>query len=485
MHQPHFGERRPAWPAIVVWLLAGVAILGACYEKNGSQTDSTSLQARFDANKQAFAFIIPNQKPVSGAGLRASDCGVCHTRIYNDWRQSTHAHAMRDIQFQSELTKSDTPVWLCLNCHVPVQNQREHMVTGLYGNDVLRPQLLANPQYDQQMQSEGVTCATCHIRTDRNGNSFIYGPNGSRTAPHPVRQNRAFLHNMCERCHNPGGEAISPNLSCWFHTLDELKASPHFSGQNQSDCVRCHMPETPAVLADNFKHLPRRQLNQHIWVGGGIPKRFEGYSTLLQRGWSAGAEINVIDQGALQPEKRFRVTYKNTAAGHDWPTADPERHILTIARTLDPQNQEIQRQEYRIGQTWKWSPARKIGDNRVKSGELRSWSVPFTRADLSTAAVLEIHVIHLRLTAANMQFLMAAAPRINEDWLPNGKQLVRNAWRYYPAATWIYQSSINLRNGQKQIADRRRLIQMSAAEMAIKPADRIYWQQAENHSASQ
>jgi len=52
---------------------------------------------------QGFAFIIPNQTIPAGInGLKAADCGDCHQTIYMEWKNSTHASALRDIQFQSD-----------------------------------------------------------------------------------------------------------------------------------------------------------------------------------------------------------------------------------------------------------------------------------------------------------------------------------------------------------------------------------------------
>ncbi|RMG61436.1 MAG: hypothetical protein D6715_13665, partial [Calditrichaeota bacterium] len=100
--------------------------------------ERVDLKARFHPEKQPYAFSIPLLKPLPGVqALRAEECGSCHRRIYQDWLQSTHARAYRDLQFQAELRKPDSPAWLCLNCHIPVQNQRRTVVLGLEGGNVL------------------------------------------------------------------------------------------------------------------------------------------------------------------------------------------------------------------------------------------------------------------------------------------------------------------------------------------------------------
>ncbi len=193
---------------------------------------ATPLTERFDPVAQPYAFVLPNLKPVAGVGgVRAEDCGKCHKDLYREWQSSTHANALRDIQFQAEITKKDAPKWLCLNCHIPVQNQRSYIVTHLEDDDILRPVTRPNPMFDPRMQKEGVTCASCHVRRDEAGDSYIIGPFENRYAPHPVRTDPDFLRNICQRCHNPQGEGLTRNLVCWFETFRELETGRTDDGQ--------------------------------------------------------------------------------------------------------------------------------------------------------------------------------------------------------------------------------------------------------------
>ncbi|MCZ8343351.1 MAG: multiheme c-type cytochrome, partial [Leptospira sp.] len=125
--------------------------------------------------------------PLEGVGdVRASNCGKCHTEIYKEWSLSTHAHALSDLQFQAELQKETSPKWLCLNCHIPIENQRETLVVGLQGGDILKPIEVPNPNYDADMEKEAITCANCHVRVDETTKkSYIIGANGFSNAPHP------------------------------------------------------------------------------------------------------------------------------------------------------------------------------------------------------------------------------------------------------------------------------------------------------------
>ena len=456
--------------------LFAVLLLSGCDTEIAQTPRQTPLTDRFDPKEQSYAFVIPNLPTPDGiAGIKASDCGVCHRAIYEEWQNSTHASALRDIQFQSELTKPDSPKWICLNCHIPVQNQREKIITALIENDIFRPATSHNPQFDRAMQREGVTCASCHVRVDRStGKSFIIGPNGSKAAPHPVRKNREHLRNICTRCHYPMGEGLTPNLICWFYTEAENKAAQPLLKKNfgkAMDCVDCHMPEQQRLIAEDFQHLPERAVNRHVWFGGGVPKWFDRYATLLDRGYRPGLDVTVGDFQPLQSGKAFRlrITLKNARAGHDLPTGDPERFIKAIARVFDMNGTVLQEETLRIGQTWAWSPARKLGDNRLKYGESRLWEVVFPREISQKADRLEIVVYHVKLrteTAAHIR----NAENIDEKLFENGQKYTRNLVDNYPLASYIFKEEIDLHTGKRRRYSLPELIQLSQNERG-KPLD--------------
>ena len=101
---------------------------------------------------------IPHQEVPHGlVSLSARDCGECHIEIYKEWKQSTHAIAFQDLQFQSEWKKDNVTV--CLNCHTPLQNQQEFIVTGLLNGDYKTPVKTPNPNFDKALQLESITCA--------------------------------------------------------------------------------------------------------------------------------------------------------------------------------------------------------------------------------------------------------------------------------------------------------------------------------------
>jgi hypothetical protein len=457
----------------IFFALISLCILIGCFYRQ------MHLSKRFDPRVQGFAFIIPNQNTPAGvSGLRASDCGSCHQTIYKDWKNSTHASALSDIQFQSELTKEDSPKWLCLNCHIPVQNQRESIITGLSDNDIFAPIKISNPHFDPELQQEGVTCITCHVRTDEEaGESYIIGPNGSPFAPHPVRQNRDFLRNICQRCHNPQGRPLTENLICWFTTTRELaegqeKLMDLHGGKR--DCVDCHLPEQKGLVADNFTTLPKREVNLHHWTGSGIPKWYDGYDYLLARGYKPGLNVRVVleDYEKSAPEVTLNIFLKNDKTGHYLSTGDPERTILVVAAIADSNDQLVMQRE-QIGQVWKWSPARKISDNRLKQGEEKIWNVTLPLPEQKKGLKAVVTAYHVRLKTETAKYIMQAK-NVDEKLLPNGNYLVAHLPEYYPFANYIFKEEIDLENNHRRTYSLDELIQLSKEEQGKALSERDY-----------
>lgn len=462
---------------------------------NPKKGTPTPLEQNFDPGTQHFAFAIGPLKPVKGvpgSGLSAKDCGACHTDIHRDWKTSTHSRALSDPQFQAEITKPDNPKWLCLNCHIPLVNQRRFPVTHLYDNNVLKPVKKENRKMDSALRSEGVTCAVCHVRPDNTGNSVIIGAFPTDKAPHPVRVDKKFLNNICQRCHQPVGEAIAENLVCWFETKKELEKAlsaktgfAHTSLPEQKTCVTCHMP-SPAEkkrLVPAWKHLPKRLVHRHLWTGGGIPKEYSLFDSLRQRGYKPGVALT-LKSHKIDTKKsmvNLELAIRNLGTGHLFPTGDPERHLLIVARLFVPgQVKPVAEIRHRIGQTWEWSPARKIADNRLKNGETRQWRGELkwdpvqVTGKLVRQGRLEIDGIHVRMTSDIMGYMKKAAPKIDEDLLPGGRELIARAEEIYPMAVWLYRSEINLKNGQARVAPLKELIEISKQQRRLPLTKRLY-----------
>ncbi len=452
----------------LLWLL----VLAGCASEPALPPEAVPLSERFDAATQPYAFSLPVLAPVAGVGgVRAEDCGRCHAAHYAEWKGSTHAAALHDIQFQAEITKPDAPKWLCLNCHIPVANQRATLVTHLEAGDVLRPVARPNPAFDAQMQAEGVTCAACHVRRDEaTGESYVVGPFETTQAPHPVRVDAASLRAVCLRCHNPQGEGLTRNLVCWFETEQELAAGRVALPDTlrQADCVTCHMPAVRRRVAA-APGLSERTSHRHWWTGGGVPKWYDAYDSLLARGFAPALEVAIGAPRHDADAVRVPIDLTNRSAGHALPTADPERYILVRATLFDAAGDTLARDSLRLGQTWAWDPARKIDDNRLAQGETRRWTASLPAG----GARLEVTALHVRLNTDNARYLMQATG-VDERLFPGGAAYVAHAVDHYPFATFIYKMEMDLRTGARRVCTLPELMALSKAEQGKSLPERDY-----------
>jgi hypothetical protein len=92
---------------------------------------------------------------------------------------------------------------ICFNCHIPLENQQEDLVVGFRDKEMFKPILEPNPNFDQALQNEGVTCAVCHVREGR-----IVGTIETEDAPHAVTFDPEMSSGTryCEQCHVVSGE---------------------------------------------------------------------------------------------------------------------------------------------------------------------------------------------------------------------------------------------------------------------------------------
>jgi len=325
--------------------------------------------------------------------LSAGECGECHEQIYREWRASNHATALQDPQFQAEWAK-DEHLWVCINCHTPLQNQQEFIILGKENGDYFKPVKRANPNFDAGLKEESITCAVCHVR-----DGAVIGMRGNdEDAPHAVKKDaEALSRKLCFGCHNVT-EALSPTLICTFQTGEEWKAGPY--PQADRDCISCHMPAIFRPLTDG---TPARWTRRHLWIGSAVPK-FPGDKKIVA-GYQSGLVVRVSQsQQSDSPSDSafFTVSLINQNAGHNLPTGDPEYFITLELRIVDERDNALQDTAFFIGQKWEWWPkAKKLSDNRLQPLEQRdfSWAyeLPPQPARLYFEAVVRMH----RMTAEN------------------------------------------------------------------------------------
>ncbi|MCC5816273.1 MAG: cytochrome C554 and C-prime [Leptospira sp.] len=388
---------------------------------------------------KVWAGVIPNLKPVKGVGgITAKDCGKCHDEIYKEWKTSSHSQAYVDLQFQAELSKNTGAEWICLNCHIPMQNQREEIIVGLINGDFKYPKTVANEKFDPEFKQEGVSCASCHLAQDEDGETYVIGVNGNTNPPHPVRIERERLKNRCLDCHNEVYE-LDPTLVCNFQTGDEMAASKHIP-EDGKHCSNCHMPTIQRSLVKKSMNKPIRSAHRHTFWGGGVPKNYELYKYLKTSGYKSSLHLEFAGIKELDGRWEITLNVENTNPAHMLTSGDPERHIR-IDAVLHFQNEKSSDiVSYKIGQNWEWWPkAKQISDNRLYPKERRKIQIfipmpdEFTKESADTLS-LEISAHHVRLTEENAKSMIENADKV----LPEFREKVRNLKEHYPYATEIF-----------------------------------------------
>jgi len=333
--------------------------------------------------KDNWESAIPFQKVPEGIpDITAKTCGLCHVQHYQEWKLSTHAHAWTDLQFQAELRKESSP-YLCINCHIPLENQQEFIIHGLTGGDIYRPVKEVNPDFDEEFQLEGISCATCHVR-----DGYVIGPLGTGEAPHPVKKDPDFLNeSLCISCHNASA-VVTPELVCSFETGDEWRAGPFYP---EKTCITCHMDTVRRPLVANY---PERLSHRHWFAGSGIPK-VKGVASKALEGL-AYFPGTLDEEYNVGQAIEYSLAIQNKYAGHRLPSGDPERFYLINLEWEEVVSGEILADTtFRIGEKWTWYPeAKKLEDNNLEIGEKRSYSlsiIPSKPGSLQLKATITKH----------------------------------------------------------------------------------------------
>jgi len=345
------------WPFVVLVLI--VLFLTNC--ESGETSKVVKVNQDTVALSKKWEIAIPNQEVPEGlTSLSSKDCGVCHQEHYKEWKTSTHAHAWTDLQFQSELKKESSPL-MCINCHIPLQNQQEFIVTGLINGDIYQPVKKINPHFDKDLQNEGINCASCHVR-----NGAIVGPTGTAKAPHKTVKGTVHLsEELCTKCHNATA-VITPTLACTFETGDEWQGGPYAAEKN---CISCHMPEINREVVAGYG---KRKSRHHYFMGSGIPK-LKGLQPQILNGL-VYYPSKIKEDYMLNDSLNFSFKIVNENAGHKVPTGDPERFII-FSFHLIHNGIVIAEKTERIGEEWEWYPeAKKLSDNNLNPLEERVYT---------------------------------------------------------------------------------------------------------------
>lgn len=316
-----------------------------------------------------FARPLDVQIPAGLTSIRAESCGQCHQAIYAEWKATIHAAAWSDDYFQTDWAWDDRKQ-NCLNCHTPLVNQQPDLVTGFVDNDLWQPILAPNPDYDEALRDEGVTCAACHVR-----DGVIVGPHPTDLAPHASRQVPNMTSGMepCLRCHvTPLPDELSGPTTGICSTVSEIEAQ-----ERQPDCIACHMPEVTRPLVEGYPARPGRH---HTWRGGHTPEMVR-----------PDLRVDVREVAQAGAAYTYEVVLTNVGTHHMLPTGTPDRHIEVTVRLLDGLGRELQATRHRVIRRILWRPViLELSDTRLPYLEPQVVPFAFELDDPSAPHVLEV-----------------------------------------------------------------------------------------------
>ncbi|MBI3621553.1 MAG: hypothetical protein HY208_05125 [Nitrospirae bacterium] len=358
-------SRRSLW-----WLAAGVVVLVGAWWLTFHLRGILIFGLRDD-----YRQAVPYQAVPAGlTSLRAESCGQCHQAIYEEWKTSIHAHAFVDPLFQAYWRK-DRQIWICLNCHAPLENQQPLLIKGLVNDNAERPITEPNPRYDAEYQLEGITCATCHVR-----DGVVLGPFDDAVAPHPTRYDPRFrTTEICYTCHQVKSGALQFYNGGPCATFFEFEGGPY--AKRGYVCQNCHMPEIERPIAVGG---PVRQGRQHLWRGGHSPE-------MIQRALEAQL-VPPATEVRAGGEARFLLQITNAGAGHSIPTGDPDRSFQVELELKDANGTVIRRQSHTISRWIIWRPViLEVFQNRIPPLQSRAYYLTYRMPDAARAAGMTVH----------------------------------------------------------------------------------------------
>lgn len=315
---------------------------------------------RFTRHFNIFAVSPHFERPVPTddipevlASLSAKECAKCHSEFYDEWKTSIHSQAWTDPYFQIDW-KFDRSGQICKNCHTPLDKQQEETVLGFHDADKWDPIVEPNPDFDPELQHEGVTCAACHLREGK-----IRGPYGLTNTPHPVEkiENPNIICMQCHLVENDAWDTFFTLPPCG--TVTEIRSTMKHQKQVAGErgisgevvvpdesslrCVECHMPlaERPLVAGGKI-----RTTRKHLWRGG---HDAEMVKSALETSFSEVTEL-------ADARRQFNVTLTNVGTAHYLPTGIPDRQLSIEFRVLDNNGELLERQEEIIKRIIIWRP---------------------------------------------------------------------------------------------------------------------------------
>lgn len=321
---------------------------------------------------EKFERPVPVNNPEGLTSISANECKECHEEIYREWSESMHAKAWLDPYYQVDFV-ADGSQQICLNCHIPLENQQENLVLGFKDKEKFNPILELNPNFDPTLRDEGVTCVVCHVRDGK-----IVGLFEIEDAPHPVIADPEMISGIkfCEKCHVVSG-------SRWdtFYRIPPCGTVAEINESNEVvDCVGCHMAE---VVRPLVKGREPRKGGKHFFRGGHHPE-------------TVRKSLNVEykkEPSDIQKTNKYIFILTNIGASHYLPTGTPDRYLTLEFRLFDKEKKIIKEKIYKMKRYIMWRPVIvDIKDTRLPYNEPRSFIFEFKSDGKNKPSVIDVTV---------------------------------------------------------------------------------------------
>jgi hypothetical protein len=262
---------------------------------------------------------------------------------------------------------------ICLNCHIPLENQQENLVLGFKDKEKFKPILKPNPNFDPVLRDEGVTCAVCHIKEGK-----VVGPFEIDDAPHPVIADPEMTSGVkfCEKCHVVSGERWDT-----FYRIPPCGTVAEISEKNEVlDCVGCHMPEVIRPLVEGLK---ARKGGKHFFRGGHHPET-------VRKSLKVEYKKEPSDN---KKTYRYIFTLTNIGATHYLPTGTPDRHLTLELRLLNKEGKMTKEKIHTMKRYILWRPfVVDYKDTRLPFNEPRKFTFEFNADTKNQPSVLDVTV---------------------------------------------------------------------------------------------
>ena len=263
-----------------------------------------SLASLLDWGFSVYDEPLPEEAPF----LSARACQSCHAQTVAEWEKSRHAQAWTNPLFQEGYIAEPDPT--CVYCHAPHKEQWKEIQKNQAWVESMHPEkgsLLHHPfKYPEPKAEEGITCATCHVRSGR-----MIASEEKPHAAHPITVDpRLKTSVFCKDCHDfpifERDDGVLHVSSTKMQTTYQEWQEWNEEGGGK-ECQSCHMPN-----------------GNHEFHGG-------NHRTFLHS--SIKIELQKVGDKA-------QFTIRSHDVGHHLPTGDLFRH-LTLDFMIDGEWKEM------------------------------------------------------------------------------------------------------------------------------------------------